>query len=489
MKDFILILPEVILVLTLAFIVAGEVTYHGERTRLITLTSLVGLGGALVQVLITYRAVPGLLLAGSLSIDGLSLYFKILFMLLGGLAVLGGAGAKEIPKARTAEYCAMVIALCLALCLAASSADLIVIFLCLLLVNGLSTLLSGYGKRTIPSTEAAVKHMIFALVTGAAFLYGSALLFGHTQTLNLYEIHKVLLKSPLPEATFATAFSLLFLALAFQMAVFPLYQWVPDVLEGAPTPVSALIAIGPRAAGFAVAIRVLFVVFAQPALTQGQWQVLGAIDWAKALEWMAIASLLAGSLLALRQPGAKRLIGSLVVAQSGFLLMGLLVLDQVGLAAVLFQLMVELFALAGAYFALSYYIDHVGTDQLAELKGAMRRAIPEGVALILFLLALVGLPPFPSFFGKFSLVGAAVRHGRYGVALVAILSSAIGVAAVARLAFALVGDFRKPAQGPLFSSRLSSGFYFSMVVPLLLLSVFADAIMRWTSQSLGFILW
>ena len=387
----------------------------------------------------------------------------------------------------------------LAMSIVASAADIMLAFLALQAVNLMAIFLAGYGKRSAPSAEAAVKFLAFGAVAGALLLYGFALLFSSAKGFNIYEIHKALVAAPLSRESMLAVFMLLFLALSFQIGAFPMHLWAPDVLEGAPTPSSAFLSFGTRAAGMAVALRFLIVMFAQPlgaaeGPAAGQWQVLGAVDWSRIVALVSGLTMLVGSLLAVRQKAAKRMVGCLVVAQSGFLLMGLLVLDQVGVAALLYNLVVELFALMGTFYVLAYFFDELHSDRFEDLKGMLGRAVPECICLVLFLACLVGLPPMPGFIGKFALIGAVVRHHWPVLATIAIFATTLSTAAVARLTYYLIGDFRRYAQvgaaGSHFAvSRQRQSVLLGMMVPIVMIGVFAEFVFDWAGKSLGFILW
>jgi NADH-quinone oxidoreductase subunit N len=374
------------------------------------------------------------------------------------------------------------------MCLVASASDVILAFLSLLFLNIISYFLAAYGQKSLLSTEAAVKYLAFGAVSGALMLYALAILFASTHSLNIYEMHKALLVTPLPPKVMLVVFTLLFLSFCFQLGAFPMYLLVPDVLEGAPTPVSAYLSLGTRAAGFAVATRFLIVVFTQPGLTRGQWQVLGDLDWTQIASLVAGLTMGIGALLAIRQKAAKRLVGYLVVAESGFLLTGLLVLDEIGIAALLYNLVIELFALMGTFYVLSFLYDEVGSDRLEDLRGMLKKAVLECICLVMFLLCLVGSPPMPGFIGKFTLIGAAIRHGRFALALAAVVSMVISTVAVARLAYHLIGDFHKPME-PITANFQRKAFLTAMVVPMTMVGIFADFVFRWAGQSLGFIFW
>jgi NADH-quinone oxidoreductase subunit N len=273
-----------------------------------------------------------------------------------------------------------------------------------------------------------------------------------------------------------------------------MYFWAPDVLEGAPTPAAAFLSTGARAVGFAVATRFLIVVFAQPALDPGRWQVLGSLEWPKIIALISGLSMLIGSLLAYRQTGAKRLVSCLVIVQTGFMLLAVLVLDQVGVAALLYSLVIELFALIGTFYVLSFFYEELGSDRLTDLKGMLVRAVPECICLVLFLLCLVGIPPMPGFIAKFTLIGAAVRHQWLALAAIAIFSLTLSSVAIARLSFNLIGDLSTPSQPAAQVAAVTADprrrmFLVVLVVPMILAGVFANQVLTWAGKSLGFILW
>jgi len=497
-KDLILILPEILIALTLGFVVIGEITYHGERYRLISITALMGLASALIQSFLAYKYGPSQVFNNTLSIDGLSFFFRLFFISLAVLSIIVAIQTREISPNKRAEYTVLILAATLGMCLAASSTDLLLAFLSLQFVNIIGYFLAGYAKRSPLSNEAAFKYMLFGVVSAGLLAYGMALLFSATHVLNIYEIHRSLLATPLSREVSLVVFTLIFLSLSFQLGAFPMYLWAPDVLEGSPTPVSAFLSIGSRAAGFVIALRFLLVLFAQPSLTQGQWEVLGQLDWTRLVALAAGLSMVIGSFLAMRQVGAKRMVAALIVAETGHLLMGVLVLDSVGIAALLYNLMIELFSITGIFFVLSFLMDELRSDRLEDLKGMLARAVPECVCLILFLITLVGLPPMPGFIGKFTLIGAALRQHWMALAVVAIVSMAVSTVSVARLSYCLIGDFRKSAsQHPadrtanctMGTNHARHAFLAVLMIPVLLTGIFAEQALAWTAKSIQYILW
>jgi NADH-quinone oxidoreductase subunit N len=496
MQDFLSIIPELIIALTMAFVLIGEITYYGERTRLLAGTALMGLGGAFFYTIASYREGASQLFYGAVSVDGLSLFFKLIFILLGMLTILSAGQSDEIPRKRRSEFVTLVLGSSLAMCFAAASAELLLSFLALQSVNLIACFIAGYGKTSIRSTEAAVKFMVFSAISGFCFLYGTGILFASTHSLNIYEIHRALLLNPLSRIEMLTVFMLFVISLGFQIASFPMSLWLPDVLEGAPTPSSGFLSVGVRTTGFAVAIRLFVATFTQPSGIPGEWKILGEVDWTQILSLISGLTMAFGALLAFRQSSAKRMVGCLVVAQSGFLLMGLLVLDEVGVAALLYNLLIELFALSGIFYVLAFLFDQLGSDQMKDYRGMLARAVPESICLVLFLLCLVGIPPMPGFLGKFTLIGIVTRHNQLVLAATAIFSMALSSVSISRLAYSLVGDFRMPTPNVgdekdyvSHHSPKRNAFLASVLLPMLVIGVFAEFFLNWAGRSLGFIFW
>jgi NADH-quinone oxidoreductase subunit N len=501
MAAFLLMLPEVFLALTLAFIIAGEITYYGEQVRLITATALLGVAAALVQTVISYKLGSSEILGGAMVVDGMALFFKLLFILAAGFAVSSASHSREIPVERRTEYNALIIAATLAMCLAASSADLVLTFLSLLFLNTASYFLSSFGKQSIFSTEAAVKALVFGSVGSALLLYSFALLFAYTHSFNIHEIHKALIEHPIPPKVLLVTFSLGFLSLCTLLGAFPMNFFVPDVLEGSPTPVSGFLAIGMRATGLVVMLRFLLMVFAKPSATLGLREIIGEVDWTQWVAAVSAISMGVGSLLAFRQTSAKRLIAYLLVSEAGFLLLGLLVLDGAGVQAILYSLVADLFAMMGSYYILSMIYDRVGSDHFRDLRKYLRNpvsgiSVPECICLVVFLLSLAGSPPTPGFIGKFGLIGVTIRHQRPLLALFAVGSLVISTAAVARLFFPIFSPLGETGAGGQAVSTAEApqgmgrrAVLFALILPLLGLSLFSDFVFHIASESLRSIFW
>jgi len=493
MNDLALSMPEIFLALTLGFVVLGELTYHGEKSRLIAGTAMMGLGAAFIQTLLSYRAGATQIFSGAVLVDGLSLLIKLLAIVLSALAVICAIYSNEIVDRKKSEYIALILAATLALSVISGASDLLLLFVSMQFLSVSTYFLAGYHKGSTRSTEAGVKYLVFSSVAAALFLYGVALLFSISGKLNLYEIHQYLIAHPLSTQLSLVVFSLLLFSLLFQMAGFPFYPWAPDVIEGAPTPAAGFIGVSTRLAGFVVSIRVFLGIFSELAATPGHWKSLGTADLSSLVSFVAGATMLVGSLLALRQRSAKRLIACLLIAQTGQLMMGLIVQDEVAIAALLYQWMIDLFAIIGVFAVLGFYYDQLQSDQLDSLHGMLKRAIPESVCFVFFLCCLVGIPPAPSFISKFGLIESAFSYHRSVLALVSILSIAFSFAAAGRLAFSLMGRDESWLMGwddpTITRGKFFRVFLGALTVPILAIGIFSQTVLEWAGRSIAAILW
>ncbi len=496
MNALIFLLPEIYLVATALGLVVAESSHHGERVRLALPTSLLGISGALIQVLLSYRGGPTQIFAGTLTVDGFTLFFKMLFLALAAIVVTSACIGHEIPRRLRSEFCSLALLGTVALMLAASSSNLFVTVLALQLAGCVGYFLAGFQKESARSAEASVKWMMSSLVSGVFLLLGAMVLFLMTGTVNLYELSQLLSAGGYSAREAVLVFSIIFLGLSMPMMIFPGHLWAADVLQGANTAAGTYLAAGLRAATFAVASRVWVIVFSSANGDSGRWLPMGGWDWTRWLGFSAAMTLVLPALMSVRQQSAKRLLACVATVQGGFLLLGLLVLEEIGLAAVLFGLLVELLSFGGLMFVLSLAVSRSGSDELDRLRGCLRGRPWESVALLLCSIAWVGLPPFAGQIGRFALMGAAVRREWFILAFVGLLATVLTVGAMGRLMLTVLdlgGESRsRVVQGSAGLERTPfdvRSFLVGVLVPLATVTILADWLLRWTSHSLKFIFW
>jgi proton-translocating NADH-quinone oxidoreductase chain N len=298
------------------------------------------------------------------------------------------------------------------------------IYLSMEFLSYTSYLLAGFLREDKKSNEAAIKYFLYGAITSAVMLYGLSLLYGISGSLNLNDL-AFLFQSTVDSSIRNVGIigSVLVLAgLGFKISMVPFHQWAPDAYEGAPTPVTAFLSVGPKAAGFALMLRVFLV--AMPAL---------ADKWTGLIGLFAIATMMLGNLVALQQTNVKRLLAYSSIAQAGYMLIGLVSANLTpnnpfnGLNGVLIYLAAYLFTNLGAFICVIAVENATGAVEIADYAGMVKRSPLVAALLALFFLSLAGIPPTAGFIGKFFVFGAALKTGYLYLAGVAVVMSVVSV--------------------------------------------------------------
>jgi proton-translocating NADH-quinone oxidoreductase chain N len=317
---------------------------------------------------------------------------------------------------RQGEFYALLLFATLAITLIAGASNLVLIFLSVDFLSITSYVLTGYVREDRRSIEAAIKYFLYGATLSAVMLYGMSLLFGLTGVTDLNAIAAGLGEGAGERAVVLLALLFVVAGLGFKVAAVPFHQWAPDAYEGAPTPVTAFLSLGPKVAGFAVLAR--FLLFAFP-----QFQ----IEWTVLLLAVSVMTMTVGNLIAIWQKNIKRLLAYSSIAQAGYVMIGLVAVSGGGIASSLFYLSVYLFANLGAFaVVLAVSRGELG-EQLEDYAGLSQHSPGLALAMMLFLLSLAGIPPLAGFVGKVNLFVAAVREGLIGLVVVGVLNSVISL--------------------------------------------------------------
>lgn len=353
---------------------------------------------------------------GRLLLDRFALLLIAAFVVIGLVVVLMSLEYAARQGLSLGELCGLVLLAVAGLMIMVSSTDWLVVFLGLEVLSVASYALTGLKRTDRASSEAAAKYFLMGSFAGAFFVFGLALLFGTTGSLDL----SMLLASVTSPSGLAPAgavgLGLVLAALGFKIAIAPFHMWAPDVYEGAPMPVTVFLTIGPKAAGLAVLFRLLV-----PLLRNEPF----AAVFGPALSLMAVLTMFAGNLAALRQKSVKRMLAYSSIAHSGYLLVAVISGDGPGLV---FYLVVYLFMNAGAFSVLAA-MSRKGVEYTAldDFSGLGRRYPWLAACLSVFLLSLAGLPPTAGFLAKFYIFSGAVREGHVALAVAAVLASLVSV--------------------------------------------------------------
>jgi NADH-quinone oxidoreductase subunit N len=353
---------------------------------------------------------------GMYALDGFSLFFKVLFLLVVALTILISPRYLLIEEIPAGEYYALILFSTIGMMMMAAGTDLLAIYLGLELMSLAIYTLAGFVKRNPKSIEAALKYFLMGSFSSGILLYGLALLYGLSGTTQLTTLAEQL-KTVGFNPALLLAIVLLVGGFGFKIAAVPFHMWAPDVYEGAPHSVVGFISVGSKAAAFAGVMRIFLIALAG---AKPHWEPL---LWA-----ISILSMLIGTVVAIAQSNIKRMLAYSSIASAGYMLIGVVTGTEIGLASVLVYAMAYVFMNVGA-FALVVLLCRRGErgDTIAEFTGLARISPVASLALVIFFLSLTGLPPTAGFVGKFYLFASAIQTGYISLALIGVLSSAISL--------------------------------------------------------------
>lgn len=356
--------------------------------------------------------------SGTISIDRYALFFNLVFCLAAGLTILMSMNYLELTDIRVGDYYTLILFATVGMMLMAAATDLIVIFLGLEVMSMAVYVLAGIWRRQVRSTEAALKYFLLGAFATGFLLFGIALLYGATGSTALGAVASAIAKASGEQRLLLTVgMGLLLVGFGFKVAAVPFHVWTPDVYEGAPTSITALMAVGVKAAAFAAFARVFL--HSMNGL---------AADWSSVLWWLAVLTMTVGNVVAVLQQNIKRMLAYSSIAHAGYLLVGMIARGENGGSAVLFYLMGYAMMNLGA-FAVVIALGKRGepNERLDDYAGVGFRHPFLGFAMSVFMLSLAGVPPLVGFAGKFYIFGAAVKSGYIGLAVIGVLNSVVSM--------------------------------------------------------------
>jgi NADH-quinone oxidoreductase subunit N len=420
------------------------------------------------------NGVPGPAFSNLLIVDGFATFFRVLVLVIGILAVLSSYRYLEREQAETSEYHALILFSVVGQCLMVASNDLIMIFIGLEISSIASYILAGYLRNDKRNNEAALKYFLLGSFATGFFLYGIAITYGITGSTKLSIIADKLNAPGVSLSMIGFALALMLVGLGFKISGAPFQMWAPDVYQGAPAPVSAFMATAPKAAAFAILIRILMTAFQQSA---SLWE---PFIWISALLSMCI-----GNFGALTQNNLKRMLAYSSIANAGYLLVAIASRSEMGTAAAMFYLAAYSLMNIGA-FAVVIHISGKGERHLRieDLAGLGRKQPVTAALLTIFLLSLIGVPLTGGFFGKFYIFYAALKANLIWLSVLGLLNSA--VAAYYYLRLLVVMYMHEPGEVTNSLEPLSPGLSAAMVLPAIgtvLLGVAPGAVLTFARNS------
>jgi NADH-quinone oxidoreductase subunit N len=418
-----LLAPELTLLVTALVIILLDLVV--KQKKVLMGLSILGIIISAVFCVIMWGTAPTDFFYSMLAVDRFAVFFKILLLFAVALVILASQDYVEKFEKSESEYYALLLISAMAMMLLTSAIDLISIFVALEL-SGISLYILVSYLRDKKSSESGLKYLLLGAIASAVLLYGMAFIFGMTGHTCLSccatSIQALPISGLLGYPGLMMGIVLLIAGFGFKIASFPFQMWVPDVYEGAPTPVTAYLSVASKAAGFAVITRVLLTLFAAP-----EWL---SMNWAMIIAILAALTMTVGNITALFQTNIKRLFGYSSIAQAGYLMVGL---AAVGMATttepvrsgLLFFLMSYIVTNLGAFIAIIAITNKVKSDEIGDFAGMMKRSPLLAIALSLCLLSLIGLPPTSGLIAKIYIFNGAVQQGLLWLVIIAVINSVV----------------------------------------------------------------
>jgi NADH-quinone oxidoreductase subunit N len=414
--DYIRILPELVLSIFGIVVMVLDPLVDEEKSQ--KTLALIAFAGSLAALISTWYMAqsPGLAFSNTVRIDSFSIFFTFLVIAIAAVVILSSFEYMAVQRIRAGEYYALILFGVVGMALMSSAIELVMIFIGLEISSISTYILAGFRRNDASSSESSLKYFLLGSFATAFFLYGVALMFGATGSTNIDIIAQKLQSAPAAVLVYA-AMALMFVGLGFKVAAAPFHVWTPDVYEGAPAPVVGFMSTAPKAAAFAVLLRVMFSINAP-----GRFWLL----------WVAAAlSMTLGNIGALVQGNVKRLLAYSSIAHAGYLLVAFVMTtpenSATGVSAAMFYTAAYAAMNVGAFAVVSHFAN-AGERYvtLEDYEGLGRTSPLLAAVLTIFLLSLIGIPMTGGFFAKFYVFSAAIRANLIWLTLIGVVNSAIG---------------------------------------------------------------
>ena len=457
------IYPEMILTFA-AFALMMLDVFGIVRARAVRAGITAAAMGLCIAVVATVFREPTVAFGGMVRADDFANYFRIIFAASGVIVVFISARYVQHHHMGFAEYYELLLFATVGMMVMVSSGDFIIFYIGLELMSISIYLMAGFMKTELKSNEAAFKYFLLGAFASAILLYGISIIYGMTGSTDFITIHKVLMAQGDHGRVLVLGLLLLTVGFAFKIAAVPFHMWTPDVYEGAPTPVTAFMSVGPKVAGIAVIVRVYL-----------SWGVASMVhDWLPLLWVLAALTMIVGNTVAIVQDNVKRMLGYSSIAHAGYLLIGIVsagaaqaqgrldVADD-AVAGIMIYLFAYMFMNLGAFGVVVLLGDSTNPrEHISDYAGLIQRRPMLAVLMTILLLSLAGIPPMFGFVGKLAIFRVAVATGPWNVGL-AVLGMVTSVAAAFYYLRVIVAMFMREPEGEDLPVMLPHGDVFAVI--------------------------
>lgn len=476
MVDLMLLAPEIAIAVTGLFVLVTGIFMSPQAKNMLGYLATFGVLAALGLTVASFGS-EAVMFSGTVSIDALSQFFKLVFLAVALLVSVAAIKYNEDSE-HTEEFYALVLFATFGMMFVASANDLIVLFCAFELASLATYALAGYEKQNPRSLEAAMKYFVIGSVSAALMLFGLSFVYGATGTTSIPLIAAnsgLLVDNPIG----LVAVVLLIAGFGFKMALVPFHMWAPDTYQGSPSVVSALLAAGSKKMGFVAAFRIFIValIALQP-------------DWQLAFTILAVVTMTFGNVVAVAQTSVKRMLAYSSLAQAGYIAMAFVVMTPMALAGGILYALAHAFMKAGAFIAAGAVVWMVTSekkgnlevpDHLDSFKGLGKRMPIAAFAMMVFVFALAGIPPTAGFMAKFVLFSSTIQAGMTWLAVIAILNSALSLFYYARLVMYM---YFLPPEG----EKIGTPFPYALalllaVAGVLVIGIWPEPFVQWALEA------
>lgn len=407
-----LISVEILLALYgVGLLIIGMITPSDQRKGIGPLTGLFFVG--LLALLVTMFNVNDVFM-NIYVVDPFSTFFKAVVLMASILVVFSSNEWVMAQKKYQIEYYALITFATLGMFVVSSAGDLITAYMGIELMTISFIILVGFKMGDAKSSEAGIKYLILGAMSSAVLLYGLTLVYGSTHSLLIADIATTILEGISPILVLGIIF--LIAGFAFKISAVPFHMWSPDVYEGAPTTITSLLAVGSKAAAFALLVRFFITGLGEA------WAL-----WATIFIALTVLTLLIGNLIAIPQTNMKRMLAYSSIGHAGYILLGLIAYNQLGITAILFYAMIYVFSNLGAFIVAIVFENTTGSTEIKDYSGLSKTSPLLSSVMMVSLLSLAGLPPLAGFVGKFFLFTAVIEQGMIWLAMFALAMSLVSV--------------------------------------------------------------
>ena len=466
------ILPAVVLSIVGIAIMVAE-PFVGKARK--SILGWLGLGGVIASMLsiVTMAGNRGQWYSNLWIVDDYNIFFHVVFLLIAGMTILMSIDFLRREDINHPEFFALLLFATVGMMMMSGANELMMVFIGIEILSIATYILAGYRRSDLKSNESALKYFLLGSFSSAFFLYGVALIFGATGSTNLIAIADAVHSANIQMSLVYLGAALMMIALCFKVAVAPFHIWTPDVYEGAPSPVTGFMSVGPKAAGFAVFLRIFMTAF--PGI-QDRWV---------SIIWMVAAlTMLLGNVIAVAQTNIKRMLAYSSIAHAGYIMVAFASGSQQGISAALFYVLAYSLTNLGAFCIVT--ILSRGEDRLTNLSDyAGLAAKRPGLAalLTLFLLSLAGIPGTAGFAGKFFIFRSSIESGLLSLTVIGVITT---VVSFYYYLYIIVQMYMKEPVEEFSDARLPVGLKIALVIAVagtLYLGVLPTRILDWSASA------